>query len=260
MGSIVDGKKIWKWSSLILAGGLSIAAGITFFVGAAAAGPLGWAVLAVTGLGIIGPFFFKSSDKKESEARKTLENNLRNNIRNLCDSLQKQLENNLDTLISVRIEGLMQEMDKINSVVFRLADTQRELTWGLNEHLLELYKQIITEALKLIGTDDLKKYIKSVARVPGNSSLFMIDDGFVFPQKRRDELYELISEKIYFVYETENKKILISRILGKNIDRGAINIEDKIGVAHIPLENFTPNLRIRVQLAQQVSKVQIIKQ
>jgi len=55
-------------------------------------------------------------------------------------------------------------------------------------------------------------------------------------------------------------KVLISRILGKDIDRNRINIEEKIGVAHVPLDNPTPNMINRVRLAQQFSRVQIIKQ
>ena len=170
------------------------------------------------------------------------------------------MKKNLDSLISIRIEGLMREMDKINSVIFRLADTQRELAWALNEHLIELNGQIITEAIKLIGAEGLEWHIQSVARIPGNSSLIMLRDGTVFPKEQRDELYKMMSERINFVYESDSKKVLISRILGKDIDRNQINIEEKIGVAHVPLNNATPSMVNRVRLAQQFSRVQIISQ
>ena len=260
MNRIIDGKKIWNWSSVIVGGGLSIAAGVAYLVGATAAGPLGWAALAVTGIGILGSFLFKSRDKKEFEARTRLENRLRDNVSKICDSLQKQMEKNLDSLVSVRIEGLMREMDKINSVIFKLADTQRELSWGLNEHLLELNKQIVTEAIRLIGAEGLEYHVQSVARIPGNTSFILLKNGTVFPKEQRDGLYRLMAERIHFVYETENMKVLISRILGKDIDRNRINIEEKIGVAHVPLDNPTPNMINRVRLAQQFSRVQIIKQ
>ena len=260
MNRIIDGKKIWNWSSVIVGGGLSIAAGVAYLVGATAAGPLGWAALAVTGIGILGSFLFKSRDKKEFEARTRLENSLRENVSKICDSLQKQMEKNLDSLVSVRIEGLMREMDKINSVIFKLADTQRELSWGLNEHLLELNKQIVTEAIRLIGAEGLEYHVQSVARIPGNTSFILLKNGTVFPNEQRDGLYRLMAERIHFVYETENMKVLISRILGKDIDRNRINVEEKIGVAHVPLDNPTPNMINRVRLAQQFSRVQIIKQ
>ena len=160
MDKIIDGKKLWNWSSVIVGGGLSVAASIAYLVGSVAAGPLGWAALAVTGIGILGSFLFKSREKKEFEARTRLEKSLRDNVTKICDSLQTQMKKNLDSLISIRIEGLMREMDKINSVIFRLADTQRELAWALNEHLIELNGQIITEAIKLIGAEGLEWHIQ----------------------------------------------------------------------------------------------------
>lgn len=117
MHKIIDGKRIWNWSSVIVGGGLSIGAGVAYFVGAAAAGPLGWAALAVTGIGILGSYFFKSRDKKEHEARTRLENNLKENVRKMCSSLQSQMEKNLKSLVSVRIDGLLRDMDNINTVI-----------------------------------------------------------------------------------------------------------------------------------------------
>ena len=260
MDKIIDGKKLWNWSSVIVGGGLSVAASIAYLVGSVAAGPLGWAALAVTGIGILGSFFFKSREKKEFEARTRLEKSLRNNVTKMCDSLQTQMKKNLDSLISIRIEELMREMDKVNSVIFRLADTQRELAWALNEHLVELNGQIITEAIKLIGAEGLEWHIQSVARIPGNSSLIMLRDGTVFPKEQRDELYKMMAERINFVYESDSKKVFISRILGKDIDRNQINIEEKIGVAHVPLNDATPSMINRVRLAQQFSRMQIISQ
>ncbi len=260
MSKIFDGKKLWDWSSVIVGGGLSIAAGIAYLIGAASAGPLGWASLVVTGIGILGSFLFKSRDKKEFEARTRLEKNLRENVSKICVSLQTQMEDDLNSLISVRIEGLMQEIDKINSVIFRLADTQRELAWELNEHLLELNKQIVSEAIRLIGAEGLEYHVQSVARIPGNSSLFLLRDGTVFPKEQLDNIYKITGERISFVYDTDSKRVLISRILGKEIDRKLISVEEKIGVAHIPIEVVTPNIINKVRLAQQFSKVQIVKQ
>lgn len=256
---IIDGKKLWNWSSVIVSGGLSIAAGIAYLVvGAAAAGPLGWAAFAVMGIGFLGSLFFKSRDKKEFEARTRLENNLRENVAKICESLEKQMEEKLDSLISVRIEGLQHEMDKINSVIFKLADTQRELAWGLNEHLLELNGQIVAEAIKLIGAEGLECNVQSVARIPGNTSLILLRNKTVFPNEQRDELHKLMAEQINFVHENGNKKVLISRILGKKIE--SISIEAKIGVAHVSLEGATAYMINRVRLAQQFARVQIIKQ
>ena len=258
--NIIDGKKLWDWSAIALSGGLSIAAGIAYLVGAAVAGPLGWAAIAASVIGIGGSFLFKSRDKKEFEARMRLEKKLRENVAQICDTLEKQMNKNLDTLVSVRIEGLMTEMDKINSVIFRLADTQKELAWGLNNHMLELNCQILTEAIRLIGAEGLQYHVQSVARIPGNTSLILLHDGTVFPKEQKEGLYRLMAERIGFVYDSDNKRVLISRVLGRDIDRNLINIEEKIGVAHIPLGDATPNMKNRVRLAQQFSKLLIMNE
>lgn len=260
MHKIIDGKKLWDWSSIALGGGLSIAAGIAYLVGAAAAGPLGWAALAVSVIGIGGSFLFKSRDKKEFEARTRLEKKLRENVAQICNTLEAQMNKNLDSLVAVRIEGLMSEMDKINSVIFRLADTQRDLAWGLNNHMLELNNQIMTEAIRLIGVEGLQYHVQSVARIPGNTSLILLNDGTVFPKEQKDGLYKLMAERIGFIYDSDNKRVLISRVLGREIDRNQINIEEKIGVAHIPLGNATPNMKNRVRLAQQFSRLLIMNE
>ena len=260
MKSIIDTKKVWDWSSLVVGSGLSIAAGIAYLLGATVAGPLGWAALVASGIGLLGSFLFRSRDSKELEARLALEKNLKDNVSKICDSLEKQMNKSLNILMDQRIHGLLSEIDKINSVIFGLADTQRELAWDLNEHLLELNREIVAEALKLVDAGDFIPSIRSVARIPGNSSVFLLRDGAVFPEEKRNEVYKMMAERINFVFESQDKKVLISRVLGKTVDRWTINLEEKIGVAHIPLPEPTPALINRMRLAQQFSRVQIIKQ
>ena len=260
MKSIIDGKKIWSWGSTIVVGGLGISAGIASLIGAAVAGPLGWATIAVSGIGFIGSFLFKSREKKEYEARIRLEKKLRTHVNEACDSLQKQLQNNLDLLMQKRVDALMKEMDRINSTIFSLADIQRELAWGLNDNLLSLNNELVKEAIRLVGSEGLEYHIQSVARIPGNSNLFLLRDGTFFSIAEKNKLVSMMGERIFFVFDTDNKKILISRILGQKVSRQAINIEEKIGVAHINVENDDPEILNRVRLAQQFAKIQILKE
>jgi hypothetical protein len=257
MKQIIDGKRVWDWSAAIVGGGLAIAKIVAGACGAAAAGPLGWAAIVVSAIGIAGSFIFKSRDKKEQEARMRLENNLRKNVETICSSLEKQMLRNFASLIDNRIESLLKELDRINSVVFKLADTQKDLAWSLNNHLLELNSQIVTEAIKLIGAEGREFHILEVARVPGNAVLFKLNDGTVFPKEQKDLLHKLMSEKIGIVYDSDNKRVLISRVLGKTIERNKINIEEKIGVAHVPLEGVPPYILTKVRLAQQFAKIAI---
>lgn len=259
MHKIIDGKKIWNWGSLIMSGGLSIGAGISYLVGAALAGPLGWAAIAVTAIGIIGAWFFKSRRKKEYEARRRLEESLKNNVEKICRTLKTQMMKNFDCLIEERIHRLIKEMDRMNAAIFKLSDTQKELAWKLNNRLLELNKQIVTEAIKLIGADGLEWWILEVARIPGNTVLLRLDDGKRFPDEQKIQLHRMMSESIGFVYSSEDRKIYISRVMGKGIDRKKITIEEKIGVAHVPIADASPNLLNRARLAQQLTQLVITK-
>ena len=199
MPGITDSKKIYNWSSVALSGVLSIAL----------TSSLWWVFLGVPIIGCIGEFFFDSRDKKESEARIRLEKKLRANISKTCDILKKDMNKSLDSLVS-KIDGLMAQIDKINSVIFHLADTQKELAWKLNNHLIKLNCKIIAEAIRLIGAEGLEYHVQSVSRIPGNISLILLRDGTVFPKDEEYKLHELTGEKICFVYNSENKQILIS--------------------------------------------------
>lgn len=159
-----------------------------------------------------------------------------------------------------RVESLLKELDRMNSVVFRLADTQKELAWKLDDHLLELNSQIVNEAIKMIGAEGLEYHIVETARVPGNSVVFMLNDGSYFPDEQKEQLNRMMSENIAFVYGTDNKRTLISRVLGKTVDRNKISIEEKIGVAHIPMDGLPPYILTRIRLAQQFARIVITDQ
>ena len=258
MHSIVDGKRIWNWSFTIVGGGLTIATIITSICGAAITGPLGWIAIGVGIVGVVGSRFFSSREKKEEEARQKLEKSLKENVSKICASLSKQLHYNFDILLSKKINALMKEMVRMNSVVFRLADIQKSLAWRLDEHLLELNLQFISEALKMINADGLQYHILEVARIPGNAVVLMLNDGTVFPVEQKTLLKSLISENIGFVYNSDSKRVLISRVIGKSIDRYDIKLEEKIGVAHIPMGNLSPHIMNRVEMAKQLARVAII--
>ena len=143
----------------------------------------------------------------------------------------------------------------MNTIVFNLVDTQKKLAWNLNSHLLELNKQLITEAIKLIGAGGMEYHIRSVARIPGITSLIVLNNGVRIPKEEYKKLYLLINEKIIYTFFSENKKILISRVLGSSVNRSNINIEEKIGVAHIKLKNS--NSSNKINMAQQLTKILI---
>ena len=182
---------------------------------------------------------------------------LKENVNKVCDSIFKQLNENFDSLISKRIDVLINEIERIDSVVFRLADTQKKLAWDIDEHFLELNYKLIAEALKLIEAEDIQYQILSVARIPGSAVTFMLKDKTLFPYEQTVSLTKLISEKIRFIYNTDSKRVMISRVIGRSIDRKDIRIEERIGVAHIPIKDISPDLKNRVRMAQQFARILI---
>ena len=64
---------------------------------------------------------------------------------------------------------------------------------------------------------------------------------------------------IGFVYDAPYKRTLISRVIGKDVDRYKISIEEKIGVAHVPIDDLAPRIMNRVRMAQQLSHLAITK-
>ena len=257
MHKITDGKRVWDWSFTIAGAGLSIAAIITNIFGAACAGPLGWIALGVSAVGVAGSFLFKSRTVQEETARQKLESSLRENIGNTCQKLQAQMEERFKSLLSSHVDNLIKELDRINSVVFKLADTQRELAWNIDTHLLDLNKQIVHEALRLSGASETESLIVDVARIPGSITIFMLKDGTLFPAETKKQLELLMSEKISFVYYSDKKWLIIARTVGKEVNRSDIRIEENIGIAHIPLAGASPYLLNRVRLAQQLARIAI---
>jgi hypothetical protein len=66
-----------------------------------------------------------------------------------------------------------------------------------------------------------------------------------------------MSECIAFVYYSEDKQVFVSRIMGKSIEQRQISVEDKIGVAHVPIPDDNPNMTNRARLAQQLTQLVI---
>lgn len=257
MKKIINGQKIVSWTADAVFCGLSIGAIVAGACGAAAAGPLGVAAAAVAIVGIGGDLLLKKKDKKVAEARTYLESRLRENVDSICNDLESQMTKNFESLIEKRIVSLINELDRMHEVVSRLAEIQKELAWGLDNHLLELNFSIVKEAIRLMGAEGLEYHIEKVARVPGNSAVFMLRDGTVFPDEEKNRLQDMMSERITFVFPVEDKRVLLSHALGEAVAPSRIGLDEKAGVAHIPLKDAPPYITTRVRLAQQLTQIAV---
>lgn len=84
MHLLIDGKRIWNWTSTLLSSSLMIA---SLFLGA----PVGWIGLGVGLIGWLGSFLFSDREKKIRDARQKLEKKLSNHIDKMIIGLRKDM-------------------------------------------------------------------------------------------------------------------------------------------------------------------------
>lgn len=182
-------------------------------------------------------FFLPDKNKKINEARQRLEKKLKDNIDAICKNTEKILQKCLDEIVEKRVNELCNEMQRILNVMFSLSDEQRKLAWQINYRVSDLNAKILGAVFRLTGFDGLQHHVKAVARILGQEILLELLDGTRLPDDCKEKVQKMMGEEISLVFETNDKQLLLSRILGKDINRKNIRIEEKIGIAHIPIEN-----------------------
>lgn len=254
MDGVFDSKRWWNWGINIVSGGLGLAA---LIIGS---GPIGWAAAAVGIVGWLFSFAFDDREKKARHARETLSNKLYNNI----DVMERNFRNKLrdwffKELIEKQIHVLREDIIIITSALFELADAQRTLAWTLNKRIKDLNKILIEEALKQVNAAGMEYHIIDIARVAGCANMFLIAPTTKFPDQVKINISRILNENIWFVIDTANQKSIISQAIGYGCDRNKISIEEKLKVAHVPIDELDPLTLIRVKLAQQLTGLHITK-
>lgn len=258
MHKIVDVKRIWEWTHIIVGGGLSIAAVICGIAGASASGPLGWAVLATGAVGAIGSAILRGKAIKEHRQRTKLERALRNNVDKMCEDLKGQMEKNLDKLVRMRVDDLIKDFETITSTVLLLSEEQTDLAWELNNHLLSLNKNLLEKSIQIIGKEGIQYPVSSVARIPGTCIMVAISPSKTFSNEVTEILYEMIGEHIEFMTASiSDKKAVINNIL-KEYNCNGIKIDEFKKIATIEKLKETPELDNRIRLAQQLTGLMIM--
>lgn len=256
---IIDSKGYLEKITDISSGLLLISAEIFRMVGSSLSTQLGFMGVALAAVKIAISVIIKSKEVRIAEARKRLEYSLNTRLDEICNDCQRQLLTNNDKLATKCVEPIIQELTKIDRAIFSLADIQKRLSWRINRSYLDLNKKLVFEALTIVGSSDLHEIIEKVSRIPGNTIMIMIKDQTKFPEDSRDQLKKNLNEIVRFVYPADDKRILISRVLGKTVERNKINIEDRIGVAHVRADKQkNRKLVTNIRLAQQLSELVII--
>jgi len=257
MHTIVDGRKIWNWGAIAIGGALTIGSIVCGMLELATiATPLGIGAAVVAVIGTIGTQFFKSRSKKEYAARRRLEEALKENVKKNCYEIDAQMRRSLAGIVQ-KIDMLLKEIDRIDNVVSKLADTQRQLAWKLDDHLMALNQQIVNEALLLSGAKGLEYHIKATARIPGNMNCLMLYDGVIFPDEEYQKLRDLIGERVILISESKNTLLTIAHILGEEFDRERIKTDDQGRKVRIKNTGLSQTQLAKLRLAQQFTKVAI---
>ena len=258
MDGIFDAKRWWNWGTGGLSGGLGIAAVI---IGST---PLGWALgiaSAVVGIGgWLISFFFDDREKKAREARQKLSDSLYKNISEMEQNLRKQLDDWFkQELMAKQVNVLLNDLGTVTSGMFDLADAQRSLAWTLNDRQKILARVLIDEAVQQSDCPEMFDSIDDIARVPGLATMFLVKAGSKIPEQAREAVEKLLGEPIWMVVNTGNIKSLLSQAIGRGCDRNKIDIEPKLKIAHVPLNELNALTRSRVKLAQQLTGLHVMR-
>jgi len=258
MHMLVDGKRIWNWTTTLLSGGLIIASLFNVW------NPIGWIGLGVGLVGWLGSFLFSDRDKKVRDARQKLENKLSDHIDKMIVGLRKKMFDVLyDELLKKQLFPLSRTIDEVINSLFTLSKAQREFDIALNNKLQEINAAVINEALAYLGYEGLEWHISRIARIPGYALMIVLEDGKRFPPEASKALFYLLKEKVWFVFKKENLKSMLSQAIGRGCDRDSISIqyiEDAPRIAHIPsLDTVDASTKNRIRLAQQITELLIMK-
>ena len=257
MHRIINGRRIWTWTSAFISGGLVIA---DLFVKAS----LTRYGVVFGVLGGLGKLLFKDFEQKAKDAREELERKLTNHIERMIRDLRKCLKDALyKDIIKQIITPAMITLNDLVSSLFSLSQVQFELACRLNEKLKDTNATLISEALSYEGYIGEKFHFNSAVRIPGFAVILVIEDGTRFPDDAKWALQRLLKEQIWFVFQKKDIKSMLGQAIGAGLDRQQISIQkidNKPRIAHIPsLETVDIYTRQRIEMAQQLTGLLIMK-
>jgi predicted GTPase/gas vesicle protein len=257
MPFLIDGKRVWNWATTLVSGGLMIA-------GLFVSGPIGWVGLAVGLVGWLGSFLFSDREKKVLDARKKLEKKLITHLDKMINDLKKKMLDVLyNELLKKQLYTTLNAIDETINSVFILSKTQQDFAKALNTKLNEMNKVVITEALDFTGFSGLDWHITNVVRIPGNAMMIVLEDGKRFPVDARKALSYLLKEQVWFIFNTNTLKSILTQAIGKGCDKDSIRIQyinDEPRIARISnFDVLDANTYNRVRLAQQLTELLIMK-
>lgn len=259
--ALIDAKRIVGWTSLLLGGGGTVAAAILTLTGVEiAAGPVGWIAAGIGLAGGIGLLFLESRGDKLAKARARLEKELTESVNATCDSIWTQLEKNLDRLIEGKIDLVLNELTKIETVMESLANTQDELADSLREELRSLNMTFTGKIASAVFGEEDNNYISNIvtsARIPGVCTLLVETEKGAVSDDFRTRLSDLISEDIRFVTAGEDKAQFASEVLDGMVSPENISYENENEMLMINTDENDIRIYNNLRLLEQFASYKI---
>lgn len=259
--ALIDAKRIVGWTSLLLGGGGTVAAAILTLTGVEiAAGPVGWIAAGIGLAGGIGLLFLESRGDKLAKARARLEKELTESVNATCDSIWTQLEKNLDRLIEGKIDLVLNELTKIETVMESLANTQDELADSLREELRSLNMTFTGKIASAVFGKENNNYMSNIvtsARIPGVCTLLVETEKGAVSDDFRTRLSDLISEDIRFVTAGDDKAQFASEVLDGMVSPENISYENENEMLMINTDENDIRIYNNLRLLEQFASYKI---
>lgn len=254
---VVDAKKVWNWTTVIVSGGLTIA-------GLFAAPQLVAGGVIAGVIGAVGSLFFDDFEERKKRARLDMQKQLYAGIDKSISQLRKQLNSIVsDKIVEQQLRPTSRKISDVVSSLFDLSATQRRLARRINEQQGMLSSAVVTEALTFLGYDIAGSCITRVSRIPGETTLLILADGTRLPYRLKRDLAGLLDESVRYVFECSDLRVMLSRTIGRTCERRNIRIEEIKGeplIAHIrALDELGNEAQTGIRLGTQVTELLITR-
>lgn len=259
-GKIFDWKRFFKWTS-----GLGSAAGLGALGGASMlglitlTGPVGWIIGgAIAAIGIIGGFFGgKSKKDRIAERAAKIRSALTENLNHLAEEHERNLVKVLD--------NLCQQFEKISSEALierqSLLQKHQNAYQGTGQELRHLvtdsHHQLANNLLNLTANGANNTSLPSIGRVPGQISILMAQEATTVNPDQLKAIAQQLDEPVVVIDQTNGPAEIIRRCLEDN--NLPITIDPTSKVATIPSEELTIDQVNRLQAAEQLADIYIVK-
>ena len=119
----------------------------------------------------------------------------------------------------------------------------------MNDILRDINYEYATSVIPLISDYDWAHEIKRVGRIPGRYLLISIENGTAFKESDLGHIEDAISEKVIIIHHTDNKSVLLKRILHEDKKYEITKSEIKIPARDLAKKNMKDFLELLSQLS-----------